>query len=144
LRGAAGAAGDLADELEGAFCGAEVGDGHGEVGVEDADELDVGEVEAFGDHLGADEEVEVSVAEVIEGLLVVGGVVHGVGVHALEADGGEFPEEFVFGALGSLAEMGEAGLAERAGGGELHGGEAVVALDGGGEGARGGVLRTEG
>ena len=50
---AARASGDLGEEGEGALASAEVGGVEGEVGIEDADEGDVGEVEAFGNHLGA-------------------------------------------------------------------------------------------
>ena len=48
-----GAAGDLCEEGERAFAGTEVGGVEGEVGIEDADEGDVGEVEPFGYHLSA-------------------------------------------------------------------------------------------
>lgn len=55
---AAGAAGDLGEQLEGAFAGAEIGDVEAEVRIEDADEGDIGEVESLGNHLGADEDVD--------------------------------------------------------------------------------------
>ena len=55
--GAAGAAGDLADELEGLLGGAEVAALEAEVGVEDADQRQEREVVALGDELGADDEV---------------------------------------------------------------------------------------
>jgi len=63
---ASGAAGDLGDELEGAFFGSEVWDGERSVGAEDADEGDIWEIESFGDHLGAEHEFDVALTEAIE------------------------------------------------------------------------------
>jgi hypothetical protein len=68
-----GAPGDLADELEGALGGAEVGLGERGVGVDDADEADIGEVEALGDHLRAEQELEFALGEPVEDGEVVGG-----------------------------------------------------------------------
>lgn len=48
-----GASSNLSEEGEGAFASAEVGGVEGEVGIEDSDEGDVGEVESFGNHLSA-------------------------------------------------------------------------------------------
>lgn len=62
------AAGDLGEELEGAFSGSEVGRIEGEVSIKDADEGDVWKVESFGDHLGAEEDVDLLGAEVTEGV----------------------------------------------------------------------------
>ena len=55
--GAAGPAGDLADQLEGLLGGAQVAALQPEVGVDDADEGQQREVVALGDELGADHEV---------------------------------------------------------------------------------------
>ncbi len=82
---AAGAASDLGEELKGAFAGAEVGEVQAEVGMDDADEGDVGEVEAFGDHLGADEDVDAAEAEVGEDTAEVVLALEGIGVHAGDA-----------------------------------------------------------
>ena len=75
---ATGAAGDLGEELEGALAGAEVGGVEREVGIEDADEGDVREVESLGDHLGPEEDLDLLGAEVAqgvaEGVLAAGGV----------------------------------------------------------------------
>ena len=54
---AAGAAGDLGEELERALAGAEVGQVQADVGVDDADDGDTGHVEALREHLRADEDV---------------------------------------------------------------------------------------
>ena len=71
--GAAGAAGDLVEELDGAFGGAEVTAGEAQVRVDDADEGEVGEVPAFGDDLRSDDEVDLA------GLDACGGGGGGVG-----------------------------------------------------------------
>lgn len=63
---ATGASGDLGEELEGPFGGAEVGDVEGDVGGDDSYEGDVGKVEAFGDHLGTDEDIEFATSELGE------------------------------------------------------------------------------
>src|SRR5215472_2689200 len=55
---AAGAAGDLREELEGALGGTKVGHGERRVCTDDTDECDAMEVVALGEHLRADEEVE--------------------------------------------------------------------------------------
>ena len=58
LVAAAGAAGDLLDLLEAALGGAEVAAGEAEVGVDHADQRQVGEVIALGDQLRADHDVD--------------------------------------------------------------------------------------
>ena len=50
--------GHLGDELEGALAGAEVGGVQANVRVENADQGDIGEMQTLGDHLGADEDVD--------------------------------------------------------------------------------------
>ncbi len=85
----AGASRDLDEELEGAFGSAEVGKVEGQVGIEHADERDVGEVEAFGDHLSADEDVELLGTELAQGVAQLVLALHGVGVHAGDAGLGE-------------------------------------------------------
>ena len=57
---ASGAAGDLGEELKGAFAGAEVGHVEGEIGVDDSDERDVREVQSLRDHLRADEDIDLA------------------------------------------------------------------------------------
>ena len=64
-----GTAGDLGEELEGAFRGAKIGNVEGDVGGNDPDEGDVGKVEALGDHLGADEDVVLTASELGEDFL---------------------------------------------------------------------------
>src|SRR5690554_4472225 len=67
--GAAGAAGDLGEKLEGALGGAEVREVEAHVREHDADQRDVGEVVAFGDHLGADEDVDLASTKAAQKLL---------------------------------------------------------------------------
>lgn len=55
---AADAADDLGEEVEGAFFGGVVGEGEASVGLDDADGGETGKIEAFGDGLGADDEVD--------------------------------------------------------------------------------------
>ena len=121
-----GATGDLDEELEGALGGAEVGEVEGEVGVEHADEGDVGEVEPFGDHLGADEEVDFLGAEVAQGVAELVLALHGVGVHAGDAGLGEGGAHDGLGALGAEAGEFDAGIAA---GGAFGGREAAGAAD---------------
>lgn len=84
--------GDLGEELEGAFSGAEVWRIEGEVGIENANEGDVGKVEPFCDHLGAKEDVDFFGTEVTEG--VAKGVFATSGVGVETCDFGAF-ENFV-------------------------------------------------
>ena len=60
LVAAAGAAGDLLDLLEAALGGAQVAAGEAEVGIDHADQGEVGEVIALGDQLGADDDVDLA------------------------------------------------------------------------------------
>ena len=129
---AAGASGDLGDELEGAFGGAEVvGDAERAVGGEDTDEGDIGEVEAFGNHLGAEEDVGLFGAEGGEEFVVAVAAGGGVGVHPDDAGGGEDGVEGGLDALGAEAELLEVGgVAGGAGGGGAAPVAAEVAAEG--------------
>ncbi len=108
---AAGAAGDLGEQLEGALGGAEVGQVEREVGIEHADQGDVGEVESLGDHLGADEDVELLAAEVAQGVAELVLALHGVGVHPGDAGGREDGADGFLGALGAVAAEADGGIA---------------------------------
>ena len=91
---AAGAAGDLGHELEDAFGGAEVGHGEGVIAADDADERDAVDIVSFGDHLGADEEIDFAGVEAGEEALQVVAAADGVAVHAADAGGGkDFAED---------------------------------------------------
>lgn len=88
--------GNLGEELEGAFACAEVGHLESDIGIDDSDEGDPGEVEAFGDHLGADEDVDFTGAKGSKGFAERAFALHDVGVHAFD-DG--FWEDFDDGVL---------------------------------------------
>ncbi len=105
-----GAAGDLGEELEGALTSAEVGGVEGEVGIEDADECDVGEVEAFGDHLGAEEDVDLFGTEVAKGVAESVFSAGGVGVEARDLGGGEDLAENDFGFFGAVSLLANCGI----------------------------------
>ena len=66
LAGAPGAAGDLAQELEGALGGARVAIGEAEIGIDDADQRHVGEIVALGDELRADDDVGLAIGDGFE------------------------------------------------------------------------------
>ena len=67
--GAAGAAGDLADQLEGLLGGAQVAALQPEVGVDHPDEGQQREVVALGDELGADDEVGAATGDLLDARL---------------------------------------------------------------------------
>lgn len=107
---APGAPGDLGDELKGALAGAEVRDVEAEVCVKDSHQGDVGKMEAFGDHLGADEDVDFLGFEFAEDVLEGVFAAHGIGIDAGEFCFGEdFLEDFLD-FLGAVALEGDAGV----------------------------------
>ena len=63
LAGAAGAAGHLAEQLEGALGGARIAIGQAEIGIDDADQRHVGEIVALGDQLRADDDVGLALGD---------------------------------------------------------------------------------
>src|SRR5262249_23690310 len=82
---AAGAAGDLREQLKGAFAGTEIGLMQREVGKNDSDEGHVRKMQALGDHLRADENINFADAKIAEDFAVIILTLHGVGVHAMNA-----------------------------------------------------------
>ena len=82
---APGAAGDLREQLKGAFARAKIRLMQRKIGVNDADERDVRKMQALGNHLGADEDVGLAGAKIAEHLPVIVLALHRVGVHALDA-----------------------------------------------------------
>ena len=101
---AAGAAGDLGEELEDALRSAEVWEAEGEVGADDADEGDAVDVVALGDHLRADEEIDFAGVQALEDAFHVAAGADGVAVHAADAGvGKEFLQAF-FALLRACAE----------------------------------------
>ncbi len=61
---AASASSDLCEKLESAFAGAEIGQMQGEIGVDDSDQCHVRKMQAFRDHLCADENVDLAGAKI--------------------------------------------------------------------------------
>ncbi len=105
-----GSTGDLGEELEGPFAGAEVGGVEGEVGIEDADEGDVGEVESLGDHLGAEEDVDLLGTEIAEGVAEGVFSAGGVGVESGDLGSGEDFTENDFGFFGAVTLLTDGGV----------------------------------
>lgn len=73
---ASGATGDLCDELERAFRGAQIGLSEHGVGVDDTDECDIGEIKSFGDHLGTQQHINFTATEAVEGFIVAAWLLH--------------------------------------------------------------------
>ena len=63
---AAGAADDLMQELERALGRARIAVGEAEIGVDDADQIELREMVALGDELRADDDVEAALGDVVE------------------------------------------------------------------------------
>ena len=101
---AAGAAGDLGDQLEGALGGAEIGEGQGGVAADDADQRDVGIIQALGDHLRAEHHLHFAAGESRQRRFVIFERPHGIAVDAGEFQFGDFAGEFLLDALGAQAE----------------------------------------
>jgi hypothetical protein len=108
---------DLADQLEGAFGGAEVWKVEGGVGADDPDEAHPREVEALGDHLGAEHDPGLAPGKAVKGREIVAGRGHGVGVNAQEVfahDQAELVGQLFFDALRAQAQRDRLLAAERA------------------------------
>src|SRR5712691_4325025 len=63
---APGAADDLMQQLEGAFGGARIAIRQAEIGVDDADQIELGEMVTLGDQLGAYDDVEATIGNLVE------------------------------------------------------------------------------
>ncbi len=63
---AAGAADHLMQKLERALGGARIAVGEAEIGIDDSDEIELGEMMALGDKLGADDDVEAALRHIVE------------------------------------------------------------------------------
>lgn len=74
------AADDLGEKLEGALFGGEIGESEARVGLDDADGGEMGEIEAAGESLSADENVDVAGVDVV----VVGGEIVGLLIIAVK------------------------------------------------------------
>src|SRR5882757_329602 len=86
---AASAPGHLCEKLESAFAGAEIGQMQGEIGVDDSDQRHVGEMQAFRDHLCADEYVDLPGSKVPQGFAIGFLAGHRIRVHSAHRGFGE-------------------------------------------------------
>ena len=82
IRAAAGAADDLRDEGERGLRRAEVVDVEAHIRVQHADERDGRKIEALGDHLRAEQDRDLLVAEAAQHRLVAAGGGDGIRIHA--------------------------------------------------------------
>ena len=82
---ASGASGDLGEQLEDALGGAEVRQAESIVRADDPDKRDAVDVVALGDHLRADEQVDLAAVQAHEQALHVEAAADGVAVHAADA-----------------------------------------------------------
>src|SRR5574340_576181 len=71
----------LRQDLEGPFGGTEIREIQGGVGGDNADQGDGRKVVSFGNHLGADEDINLSMFEVLEDAAGIGGSCDRVAVH---------------------------------------------------------------
>ena len=126
------AAGDLRQQLKGPLRGAEIGQVQREVGVDDAHEGHVGEVQPLGDHLGAHEDVDFADAEIAEDAPEIVLAFQRVGVHAAHPRFGEQFDERVLDPFG--ADAGETDFGVGTGRHGAHAGHpGLVAADVAGE-----------
>ena len=82
---ASGASGDLSEQLESTFGGAEVGQAEGDVGSHHADQRHAVNVVTFGNHLSADEQVEFAFVQSVERAFEIFVAADGVAVEAGDA-----------------------------------------------------------
>src|SRR6266478_4453157 len=73
--------GDLSEQLKSPLTGAEIGKMQCQVGVDDSDQGHVREMQAFGDHLRTDEDVDLAGAKISKGVAISFLTGHGIGVH---------------------------------------------------------------
>ncbi len=101
---------NLGEEFESAFFGGEVGQGEARIGLDDADGGEVGKVEAAGEGLGADEDVNIAV---FHGVVEAGEVVGFLVITVETGDAGDREEtlKFRFEELGAETFVDDAGAA---------------------------------
>ena len=82
---ASGAAGDLGEQLEDAFGGAEIRQAESMVGAHNPDEGNAVDIVALGDHLRAHQQVDFPAVQPGEQVLHVEPVADGIAIHASDA-----------------------------------------------------------
>ena len=115
---------DLGEQLEGALTGAEIGNVQAKVRVEHTNERDIGEVQAFGDHLGADDDVDFALAKFLQGFTQGVFTAHGVGVDACDSCLWEYFFDDALYLLGAVALAADGGVSTL---GAFLGGQCLVA-----------------
>ena len=95
-----------------------------EVRVEHAYEGDIGEVQAFGDHLGADDDVDFALAKFLQGITQRVFTAHGVGVDACDSCLWEYFFDDTLYLLGAVALAADGGVSTL---GAFLGGQCLVA-----------------
>src|SRR5580658_8574459 len=93
---AAGAAAHLLHQLKSPFGGAELRKMDDAVGVQDADEVDMLEVQPFDDHLRADEDIDLLLFELLDQCVMRSFAAYAVYVHPRNAGFGEDRREMLF------------------------------------------------
>src|SRR4029077_14078747 len=101
---APGTAGDLREELEGAFGGAEVRHVEGAIGADDADQRNPVEVMTLGEHLRADQNVERARRECAKRFLILTLGARRVAIEPRDAGFGKLLAQALFELLGTFAE----------------------------------------
>ena len=86
---AAGAAGDLGEQLKGPFARAEIRHVQREIGVDDSDQRHVRKMQTFRDHLRADQDVDLARAKSAQRFAIGIFARHRIGIHALDDCGRE-------------------------------------------------------
>ena len=89
LRAAPGTSGALREQLEDALGGAEVGQGQRGIGGNHPHQRHAGEVVPLGDHLRADQQIQLSPTEAVENPPILSGAMRYVAVQSADARGGE-------------------------------------------------------
>ena len=95
-----------------------------EVCVEHTNERDIGEVQAFGDHLGADDDVDFALAKFLQGFTQGVFTAHGVGVDACDSCLWEYFFDDALYLLGAVALAADGGVTTL---GTFLGGQCLVA-----------------
>ena len=77
----AGPPGHLGDQLEGPLRGAKVGQVQGGVRIDDAHDGHVRKVQSLGNHLGAEQDLNLTGSKSVQGPFVAAAAAHCIGIH---------------------------------------------------------------
>ncbi len=89
----AASAGNLCEELKCPLCGPEIGEVQGHIRGNDADQVDVGEIMALGDHLSSHEDIDFPVFQAPEDPFTLPPSGYRVPVHASDGGMGKMPPD---------------------------------------------------